>query len=195
MTYGRGAPPPHPLGGSPFGAPPVGGAHYGSPPAPPQDVNVLAILSVIFAFVFAPAGVVLGHRGLIQIRRTGQRGRGLALAGLILSYVCLAVAVVSIAVLVIASSSKPSAAVSAHWGVVTSVDKDQVARQISTMLAQQVGHEPDSVHCPDDLNGTVGATLRCEMTDAGQHFGVTVTVTSVEGTDVRIHVKVDDHTT
>ena len=51
------------------------------PPAPmvPRDkVNVVATLSVVFAFVFAPVGAILGHLGVSQIRHTGERGRDLA---------------------------------------------------------------------------------------------------------------------
>jgi hypothetical protein len=77
------------------------------PPHPPRvpapgssepETNTLATLSVIFAFVFAPAGAVLGHLGLTQIARTGQRGRDRALIGVTLSYVFIVVAVVAVAV-------------------------------------------------------------------------------------------------
>lgn len=68
------------------------------PPAPPSrpPVNVLATLSLVFAFVFAPVGAILGHAGLAQIRRTGERGRDRARAGLALSYAFIAVAVVGL---------------------------------------------------------------------------------------------------
>ncbi|MER7166128.1 DUF4190 domain-containing protein [Micromonospora sp. NPDC000207] len=49
--------------------------------------NVMAVLSLIFAFVFAPAGIVLGHLAKRQIRRSGEQGDGLATWGLILGYV------------------------------------------------------------------------------------------------------------
>lgn len=52
-----------------------------------QRTNVLAILSLIFAFVFSIAGIILGHIALSQIKKTGEQGRGLALTGTILSYV------------------------------------------------------------------------------------------------------------
>ena len=56
----------------PYPQPPV----ISAPPSPPrQKTNTFATLSVVFAFLFAPAGAVLGHLGLSQIRRTGQRGR------------------------------------------------------------------------------------------------------------------------
>jgi hypothetical protein len=58
----------------------------------------LATLSVVFAFVFAPAGLILGHLGLAQIRQTGQRGRERALVGVTLSYVFITALVVALIV-------------------------------------------------------------------------------------------------
>jgi len=71
-----------------------------SAPAPPprQQTNTFATLSVVFAFVFAPVGVVLGHLGLSQIRRTGQRGHDRALIGLTLSYAFIVIALVAVVV-------------------------------------------------------------------------------------------------
>lgn len=51
--------------------------------------NTLAILSLVFALVFWPLGIVFGHLALHQIRRTQEAGRGLALAGLVIGYVFL----------------------------------------------------------------------------------------------------------
>lgn len=68
-------------------------------PAPPEpETNTLATLSVVFALVFAPVGAVLGHMGLSQIHRTGQRGRDRALIGLTLSYTVIVIAVVAVVV-------------------------------------------------------------------------------------------------
>ncbi len=72
------------------------------------------------------------------------------------------------------------------------VSKDQVAQQINDQLTQQVGQSPDSVTCPQDLPGQVGATMRCTLTAGGESYGVTVTVTSVEGTNVKFNIQVDD---
>jgi hypothetical protein len=59
--------------------------------APSADYNTFAVLSPIFAVVVPPAGVVLGHLALPQIRRTGERGRAAAIAGLVIGYLmCLA---------------------------------------------------------------------------------------------------------
>ena len=67
-------------------------------PPPRPAVNTFATLSLVYAFVFAPAGAILGHLGLAQIRRTGQQGRERALAGLTLSYLFIALAVVGLVV-------------------------------------------------------------------------------------------------
>jgi hypothetical protein len=70
---------------------------YPSPPgygySPPQN-NGLAVASMIagiLAWIAAPvvaavAAVVMGHMALGQIKRTGEAGGGMALAGLILGY-------------------------------------------------------------------------------------------------------------
>jgi hypothetical protein len=57
---------------------------YGAKPS--TDYNTFAVLSPIFAVVVPPAGVVLGHLALPQIRRTGERGRPAAIAGLVIGY-------------------------------------------------------------------------------------------------------------
>jgi hypothetical protein len=68
------------------------------PPAPSRPpVNTIATLSLVFAFLFAPAGAVLGHLGLAQIRRTGELGRDRALVGVTLSYIFILLAVVALA--------------------------------------------------------------------------------------------------
>ncbi len=87
--YPYGAPPPGPYPPYPQGYYAPG--PYGPPPGPagsppPGQSRALAIWSVVFAFVFAPVGAVLGHLALGHIRRGLQRGRDLALVGLTLSY-------------------------------------------------------------------------------------------------------------
>ena len=83
-----------PLGQQP-GPPPHGqhgqyGPEPGHPPqppyGPPRGTNTMAILALVLAFVFPPAGIVLGHVAKKQIRQTGEQGDGLATAGLVLSY-------------------------------------------------------------------------------------------------------------
>lgn len=79
---------------------------YGPPPGWPQQdpsrggpapgTNGLAIASLVLAFVFAPAGLVTGIIARRQIRRTGEQGDGLALAGIIVSAVALVITLITI---------------------------------------------------------------------------------------------------
>ena len=91
---GYGAPPGY---GPPPGYPPQG---YGPPGYPPQaygrPTNTMAILALVLAFVFAPAGLVLGIVARRQIRQTREDGDGLALAGIILGGIFTAIFVLII---------------------------------------------------------------------------------------------------
>jgi hypothetical protein len=80
--------PPAPGYGAPaYGAPGYAAPGYGAPayPPAPQRTNVMAILGLVFAFVFSPLGIVFSAIGLSQTKKRGEGGRGLAIAGLILS--------------------------------------------------------------------------------------------------------------
>jgi Domain of unknown function (DUF4333) len=79
-----------------------------------------------------------------------------------------------------------------QFDMVETVDKNLVASKLSDQLTEKVGRKPDSVTCPDNLKGTQGATMRCDLKDEGQTYGVTVTVTDVEAGDVHFDFKVDD---
>lgn len=76
-------------------------------------------------------------------------------------------------------------------GQTVTVSPDELARQVSTMLEEQVGVAPDAVECPETLDGETGAETRCELTAGDERYGVTVTVTSVEGTQVGLDIQVD----
>lgn len=91
-------PPPYGQHPPPLPTPPYApaGGYYGYPQ--PQPTNTMAILSLVCAFLFAPAGIVFGHISLSQIKRTGEEGRGLAIAGLVISYVFTVLAVLAIVV-------------------------------------------------------------------------------------------------
>lgn len=66
---------------------PVGhGQPDGYPPSPwggRRPTNSLAVVSLVLAFVCAPAGLVLGIVARRQIRRTGEEGAGLALGAIV----------------------------------------------------------------------------------------------------------------
>jgi len=82
--FGPSPPASAPPATGPFGQGASTGLAYGATPSP--DYNTFAVLSPIFAVVVPPAGVVLGHLALPQIRRTGERGRAAAIAGLVIGY-------------------------------------------------------------------------------------------------------------
>lgn len=52
----------------------------------PPTTNALAIAALILVFVFLPLGIVFGHLARGQIKRTGEGGKGLATAALIIGY-------------------------------------------------------------------------------------------------------------
>lgn len=77
-------------------------AHNGERPppgaTPPMTVNAgysrtntMSILALVFGVVGSLLGIVFGHVALSQIKRTGEAGRGLAIAGLVVGYVQLGV--------------------------------------------------------------------------------------------------------
>ena len=75
----------------------------GTAPAPVARTNGLAIASLacgIAQFAFGPLAtipaIVLGHMARSQIRRTGEQGAGLALAGLALGWAAVVVGVIVI---------------------------------------------------------------------------------------------------
>jgi hypothetical protein len=61
-----------------------------------QNTNVLAILSLIFAFLVPLVGLILGIIALVQINKSGQKGKGLAIAGIIVSIMWFFVIIVLI---------------------------------------------------------------------------------------------------
>ncbi|MET7653531.1 DUF4190 domain-containing protein [Streptomyces sp. NPDC005486] len=84
-----------PYGGAPY---PVWGQGYG-PFGRPSPVNGVAIASLVLGLLcFLPAvGLVLGIIALVQIRKRGERGKGMAIAGSVLSSVGLALWVLLLA--------------------------------------------------------------------------------------------------
>jgi hypothetical protein len=112
-----------PHGQPPYGQPPYGQPPYGQPNPPPQQypqygqpnppqqyppygsygypqpttTNGLAIASLVLAFFCSIAGLICGIIALNQIKsRPNEQGRGLAIAGIVLSSVFIVVGVVSL---------------------------------------------------------------------------------------------------
>jgi Domain of unknown function (DUF4333) len=90
-----------------------------------------------------------------------------------------------------AAAVASAAACSFSVGTSAAVDKKNLAKEISAQYKNQVGRAPESVECPDDLKGEVGAMTRCILTVEGERYGVNINVTKVEGSDVEFDLKVD----
>jgi Domain of unknown function (DUF4190) len=90
--------------------PGYGPPHYGPPPGygypPPYPVfppptNPMAIAALVCALTIAPVGLGLGIAARKQIRRTGEGGDGLALAGIIIGGIVTGIWVLMIVLLII----------------------------------------------------------------------------------------------
>lgn len=74
------------------GAPPPGAGR-------PGGTNALAVVSLILGITWlgwigSVLAIIFGHVSLAQIKRTGQSGRGMAVAGLVLGYIGVAIGAV-----------------------------------------------------------------------------------------------------
>lgn len=119
------------------------------PGAPATSTNTLSILSLVFAFLFWPLGIIFGHVARSQTRRTGAGGHGLALAGLIISYMFGAITIFGI-VLVASSSNTTTTSVvgrgstpakSAHVGSTLTIPGMSLMLQRVIDPAQGVDYE------------------------------------------------------
>jgi len=64
---------------------------------PPASINTLAIVALVTSLLGVHlAGIICGHIALNQIKTTGEGGRGLALAGLIIGYIFMAIVILII---------------------------------------------------------------------------------------------------
>lgn len=148
--------PQDPFGDNPFTYDPLGRVPFTGPPAPPPGftppiftpppaqppigpypprTNTLATLSLVFAFVFAPAGAILGHLGMAQIRRTGELGRDRALVGLALSYSFITIAILALV----------------GWTTLAALPERQNAVPASSTTATTTTAPPRPTVAPDDI--------------------------------------------
>jgi hypothetical protein len=65
-------------------------------PASAEKWNVLSIIAFIIVFFgFSLISIILGFIGLNQIKKTGERGRGLALWAIILGFVSIVLGIIA----------------------------------------------------------------------------------------------------
>lgn len=82
---------------------------YGAPMQPSSDrFNVMAIVGFVLAFVVSLAGLIVSIIALSQIKKTGERGRGLALAGVIISALSIVFGIIWIIFLIAVAANAPA---------------------------------------------------------------------------------------
>lgn len=73
--------------GQPYGLPPQGPQGYNGYPPENQSWNACAIVGFIFSFFIALVGLIVSIVGLSQIKKRGGKGKGLAIAGIVISII------------------------------------------------------------------------------------------------------------
>lgn len=68
-----------------------------------------------------------------------------------------------------------------------SVDTDELEKQVAAQFEAQ-GIKTDEVNCEDDLEAEVDATTECEVTGGGETVTVELTVTEVDGNNVKFDI-------
>ncbi len=109
QQYGAVDPYGMPYPGSPYGQYDYGG--YGAIQRPGTNgmaigALVSAIAGALFCGVPSIVGAILGHVALNQIKQTGEEGRGMALAAVIIGWAVFALSVLAIVVLVIIGATQ-----------------------------------------------------------------------------------------
>lgn len=75
----------------------------------PAKYNVLAIVSLVSAFFISLVAIITGHIALSQIKKTGEQGRGLAIAGLVLGYIGFVGGLLAAIIVIVVLASNPEA--------------------------------------------------------------------------------------
>lgn len=76
-------------------------------PEPVAKTNTLALVGFILSMasfvvgITVIPGIILGHMGLSQIKKTGEQGRGLAIAALAVGYAVIGLCVIGMIIMVI----------------------------------------------------------------------------------------------
>ena len=66
-----------------------------APSAPAEKWNVLSIVGFVLSIIgFNIVAIVLGFIGLSQVKKTGERGRGLAIAAIIIGFASIVLGII-----------------------------------------------------------------------------------------------------
>lgn len=64
------------------------------------------------------------------------------------------------------------------------IDREDLERNVSDQLNQQLGRPPELLNCPNDLPAVLDAKVLCYLHDGPNVYDVVVTVTQVDGDNV-----------
>lgn len=98
-------------GGQPNGQPGWSGSYGSVPPEANQKYNGLAIAGFICSFLVSLLGLILSIVGLNQIKKQGGKGKGLAIAGIIISAAGMVIQVILVIALIVGGASYASKAI------------------------------------------------------------------------------------
>jgi hypothetical protein len=102
-----------------------------------QRTNTLSIVALVGAFFVGILGVIAGAIALGQIKRTGEQGRGLAIAGIVVGALNILVVLVAVALVLVGALAAASAAASGENMHAT----DERCKAIQEVLAGDSGDE------------------------------------------------------
>ena len=161
QVQGQGPYPPQ-GGPAPYGYQPWGNGY--SPYNSPAPVNGLAIAALVLGILcFLPlVGLVLGFFALAQIRRTGERGKGMAVAGMILSGIGTAILALALATGGAAEfweGFQEGAREASENGTTFSVDEGECFDTPGGSL-EGMAYDVDTVSCEEEHDGEVFANFR-----------------------------------
>ncbi|NUT59120.1 MAG: DUF4190 domain-containing protein [Agromyces sp.] len=99
---------------APAPAPPAPAPAAAAAPAPAtgEKWNVLSIVAFVIVFLgFSLISIILGFIGLNQIKKTGERGRGLAIWAIVLGFVSIIIFIIVWIVVFTAIAANPNISV------------------------------------------------------------------------------------
>ncbi len=126
----------------------------------PEDrTNTLAIVSFVSSFVISIVGIVTGHMALRQIRRSGEGGRGLAIAGLVIGYVFVGLTVLFVGSVLVGASL---ATLTSRPATASTMAPPSLAQEVSTPANSNI-HGGVTLLANNDVAKSDPTTLK--MTD------------------------------
>ncbi|WP_309068310.1 DUF4190 domain-containing protein [Microbacterium sp.] len=121
------------------------GAGYNPGPPSSERTNTLSIVALVGGFFIGLLGVIAGAIALRQIKKSGERGRGLAIGGIVVGSLNMLAGIIAIVLVVVAFMAAASAA-------------ESLSEQPQSSVS-----EPATAPEEDGATGTDGATPSAEL--------------------------------